>query len=143
MEPGGTERGGATPQEEIKRLKSAVFTCHAEENGSRSSREHTLFTCGVMGGWERRDSLTCRCNKDGFHGDGRGWHGDGVIDPQIKHDNEPRLPPLYSHQLKFPARKDGNSKTYKRLEDEFPLFLFFCFSLPPFVRLSFSEVVRG
>lgn len=20
-----------------------------------------------------------------------GWHGDGVVDPQIKHDNEPRL----------------------------------------------------
>lgn len=48
--------------------------------------QHTSPGPGVVG-----VSLTCRCNKTGFHGDGRGWHGDGVIDPQIKHDNEPRL----------------------------------------------------
>lgn len=70
---------------------AALCTLHLWAGGRRRRR--------------RRGSLTCRCNKDGFHGDSRGWHGDGVIDPQIKHDNEPRFPPLlYSHQLSERSR---------------------------------------
>lgn len=97
-------------------------------------RSYTLHLWGD--GKRRRDFLTCRCNKDGFYGDSRGWHGDGVIDPQIKHDNEPRSP-LFStvissaSGLDFPSEKrEETVKLDKRLKDEFQLFLLVGFFSP-------------
>lgn len=68
-------------------------------------RAAALHLCEV-GGF----SLTRRCNKAGFHGDSRGWHGDGVVDPQIKHDNEPCLFLLLSDTVSN-SLKDNKKKT--------------------------------
>ncbi len=96
-------------------------------------------------------SLTCRCNKAGFHGDCRGWHGDGVTDPEIKHDNEPclgvffplSLSPLLSNSLKFPQVKNKTLKLDKCLKDSkqyaatHPVFLLF------FVPTCLTGLVAG
>lgn len=85
-------------------------------NLDRSSALYALHLWGD-GRRRRRDFLTCRCNKDGFHGDSRGWHGDGVTDPQIKHGNERRSPFFFTvisstSGLKFPSEKtEENGKT--------------------------------
>lgn len=100
-------------------------------------RAHALHLWG--GG-----SLTCRCNKDGFHGDGRGWHGDGVIDPQIKHDNEARspsapLPSPLSGGLQFPEKRQEQSNLTNAWRTSFSSS---CSSAFPSLRLLGSHSPR-